>query len=304
MRTCNTMSTRSNCLTRRAAHVATSLVAATLLGALLSGCGQGNQPAAPKGQVIAQVGKDDITQQELENEFRWLGIPADKRDDAVVRRVLGDLVQRKYLVQKATENKLDREPTVLLDMIRSREQVLANSYMQRDLSGRSTSIGKGDIDKFILSRPLMFGGRQTLTIDRVTIPLTPAAQAAVEASKNARSLEEVEQKLKEVGMLYNRSMGVISTGDFPEDFVKTLRAQKPEDVFFTAVGSSGMFFKVRGQQNTPLTGEDASKLARQFVLRDLAQAEALKQAATAQASAKYQGEYARIMNAAPESKAK
>jgi EpsD family peptidyl-prolyl cis-trans isomerase len=298
------MSTLSKCLTRRANSTTAAVFLAATLGSMLAGCGQGNQPAAPKGQVIAQVGKDDITQQELENEFRWLGVPADKRDDAVIKRVLGDLVQRKYLAQKATETKLDREPTVLLDMIRSREQVLANSYMQRDLSGRSTSIGKNDLDKYILSRPAMFAGRQTLTIDRVTIPLTPAAQAAVEASKNAKSLEEVEQKLKEVGMLYNRSMGVISTGDFPEDFVKTLRAQKPEDVFFTAVGTTGMFFKVRRQENSPLSGEDASKVARQLVLRDLAQAEAIKQAATAQANAKYQGEYARIMNAAPDSKGK
>src|SRR5262245_37431473 len=54
------------------------------------------------GQVIARVGKQDITVQELDNEFRWNAIPLDKRnDDAVIKRVLNELVLRKYLAQRA-----------------------------------------------------------------------------------------------------------------------------------------------------------------------------------------------------------
>ena len=57
-----------------------------LVGLLLASCGKdegGQQAAAPKGQVIAHVGKDDVTIQELENEFRWTLVPPDKRDDAL-----------------------------------------------------------------------------------------------------------------------------------------------------------------------------------------------------------------------------
>jgi len=143
-----------------------------------------------------------------------------------VKRVLGDLVQRKYLVQKALIGKLDREPSVLLDLLRAREQVLATAFVQRDVSAKSTAIGKADIDKYIGSHPLMFANRQLLTVDKVSIPLTPAAQAAVEATKNTKSLDEVEQKLTEVGMLHNRSMGVISSSDIPEEFFNALKAQK------------------------------------------------------------------------------
>lgn len=264
----------------------------------LASCGkeEGDQAKAPKGQVIAHVGKDDVTIQELENEFRWAQVPVDKRDDAVIKRFLSDLVQRKYLVQKAVAAKLDREPTVLLDTLRGREQILASSFLQRDVSAKSTAIGKSDIDKYILSHPLMFDKRTLLTVDRVSIPLTANAKAAVDATKSLKSLDEVEQKLTEVGMLHNRSMGVISSGDIPESFFKALAAQKPDDIFFVPTGSVGVFFKVKGQETSPLSNEDATKIARQQLLRELTRAEMEKQALSAEADVKYEGDYARIMS--------
>jgi EpsD family peptidyl-prolyl cis-trans isomerase len=273
-----------------------------LAGLFTASCGKdegGQQAGAPKGQVIAHVGKDDVTIQELENEFRWAQIPPDKRDDAVVKRILGDLTQRKYLVQQAVAAKLDREPGVLLNMIRAREQLLASAYVQRDVSSKSTAIGKADADKYINSHPLMFDKRQLLTVDKVSIPLTPNARAAVEATKNLKSLEEIEQKLTEVGMLHNRSLGVISSSDIPEEFYNALKNQKPDDVFFVPAGTTGTFFKVKSQATQPLTGDDANRFARQQLLRELLRTETNKQAVTAEADAKYEGDYARIMRGEP-----
>jgi EpsD family peptidyl-prolyl cis-trans isomerase len=280
---------------------------AALCGLLLAGCGkkeEGEQAGAPKGQVIAHVGKDDVTIQELENEFRWASIPQDKRDDAVVKRILGDLTKRKYFVQKALAAKLDRQPTVLLDLLRSREQILATSFIQRDVASKSTAIGKGDIDKYIAGHPLMFDRRQLLTVDKVSIPLTSNARVAIEATKDLKSLEEIEQKLTEMGMLHNRSMGVISSGDLTEEFLNTLKSQKPDDVFFVPAGSTGTFFKVKGQETRPLTGDDAAKLARQQLLRELLRTETGKQALSAEADVKYEGDYARIMSEQPKADSK
>lgn len=270
---------------------------AAALGTALAGCN--NQAAPPKGQVIAHVGKADVTQQELENELRLAQIPADKRDDAVVKRVLGDLVQRKYLAQMAVDAKLDREPSVLLEMLRSREQILATSFAQRDVAAKSTAIGKADIDKYILSRPLTFEKRQLLTVDKVSIALTPATQALLDATKNMKSLEEIEKKLKELNVLYNRSMGSISSGDIPEEFFNILKGQKPDDVFFVPAGGSGTFFRVKGQETVPTNRDDAARLARQQIVLELMRNEMRKHAASADAEAKYEGDYARIMGAQP-----
>ena len=96
------------------------------------------------GQVIAHVGPDDVTQNELDNELRLAGIPSDKRTDAIVKAALARVIQRKYLVQQALAGKLDREPTVHLDILRAREQILAGGFVQRDLSSKMSTISKNE----------------------------------------------------------------------------------------------------------------------------------------------------------------
>src|SRR6202044_3662435 len=81
---------------------------------LLAGCGKKAAETAVVGQVIAHVGPDDVTQQELDNELRLANVPADKRSDAIVKAALSRIVQRKNLVQQAIAAKLDREATVHL----------------------------------------------------------------------------------------------------------------------------------------------------------------------------------------------
>lgn len=270
---------------------------AGLSGLILAGCN--SQPTAPKGQVIAHVGKDDITQQELENELRLAQVPADKRDDVIVKRVLGDLVQRKYLVQKAIEAKLDREPGVLLDLLRSREQILASSFAQRDVAARSTAIGKADLDKYILNHPLTFEKRQILTVDKISIALTPSTQALLDTTKNMKSLEEIERKLKELNVVHNRSVGSLSSGDIPEEFFNVLKNQKPDDVFFVPTGGTGTFFRVKNQETAPVNKDIAARIARQQLVLEMMRTEMRKHAASAEAEAKYEGDYARIMSAQP-----
>ena len=128
-------------------------VAATALalaGAVtLAGCNGKQEAQAGAGQVIAHVGRDEVTQQELDNELRLARIPSDKRTDQVIKAMLSRIAERKYLVQKAVAAKLDAEPTVNLDLRRSREQVLAGAYVQRDLDAKIATVSQGEIDSYL-----------------------------------------------------------------------------------------------------------------------------------------------------------
>jgi EpsD family peptidyl-prolyl cis-trans isomerase len=269
-----------------------------LAGALLAGCGE-KKPAATAttGQVIAHVGKEVVTAQELENEFRWTGAPRDKRDDATVKRILGDLVLRKYLAQRAVEAGLDREPVVLLDLLRARDQALANAFVGRDVSTKVAAIGKTEIDHLIASQPWKFANRQILTVEQITIPPTAEAQAAATATKDLNSLDEIDQKLNELKVLHSRSMGVISSSQLSEQVFKTIQEKKDTDQFYIQSPAGGVFFRVKGEEARPLTGEEADRIARQQLIADLVREEASTKglAAAADAEVKYEGPFQRIM---------
>src|ERR1700760_4615360 len=100
--------------------VRTALVVG-VAGSFLAGCSKKPQveTEAANSQVVARVGNEVVTVQELDNEFRLGNVPNDMRKDpATIKRVVNELVTRKYLVGQALKDKIDREPTVLLDILR------------------------------------------------------------------------------------------------------------------------------------------------------------------------------------------
>jgi EpsD family peptidyl-prolyl cis-trans isomerase len=278
-----------------------SLAATLLCGVVLSGCGKGgdNQAAAPKGQVVAHVGNEVITTQELENEFRLDSIPADKqKDPETLKRVLGDLVTRKYLVRQALDSKLDREPGVLLDIIRSRELVLANAAISRSVAGKVSAISKSDLDKYIASNPSKFANRQLMSVEQITFPLAANAQSVIDAVHDAKSLDEVDQKLTAMNIPHNRSVGSLNSAELPESLFNQMQMKKPDDVFFVRAGANGVFIVLKDEQTKPLSGEAAMNFARQALRADLLKSEIGMASVAANLEAKYEGDYAKLMSQA------
>ncbi len=277
----------------RLAATMCALFAAIVLG----GCGKKQDATAVVGQVIAHVGPDDVTQQELDNEMRLANVPADKRSDEVVKAVLSRIVERKYLVQQAIAAKLDREPTQHLDLLRSREQILAGAFVQRDLASKATSISTNDIDSYIQAHPIQFAKRQLYQIEQISFPPQPNMDALAASTKDFKSLDQVEAKLNQLNIKFSRGTGAMDTATLPPEIEKAIEARKPDDIFFIRSRTSASFFKVTSVEDKPLTGDEAQQFAKRELRNDLAKKTAAETYTAALATAKYEGDYGRIMTA-------
>jgi EpsD family peptidyl-prolyl cis-trans isomerase len=265
----------------------------------LIGCTKKNETTS---QIVARIGDQVVSAQELDTELRWNNVATDgRRDDAVVKRVLGELVTRKYLLQQSLAAKLDREPTVLLDILRSREQVLAKAFAMRELSRQAGAISMADTEKYIGEHPLKFAQRKILALEQISFPRGSADQSVVDSMKEFPSLEKVEQRLTELGMAHTRSRATLSTTEIPDDLFRTIQEKKPGDVIFVRSGQNEVFLSVQGEELRPLEGEAAIIVARQLQQQDLARAQASLVNFTANTEAKYEGEYAKIMSEKPAS---
>jgi EpsD family peptidyl-prolyl cis-trans isomerase len=253
---------------------------------------------APKSQVVAKIGNQVVTVQELDNEFRLANVAIEKRKDPeIIKRVLGEMVTRKYMVQQALDAKLDREPTVLLDVLRSKEVVLANALASRDVTTKTGAISRADIDSYIANNPAKFADRQSLSIEQISFALAATSQAVIDATKDMKTLDEVDEKLTAMGVPHGRSSGAVSTGDLPPELMRAVSAQKPDDIFFIRSGANGLFFKVVNQQSRPLQGPEAINAARQYLRQDILKSDLGMTSVSASLAAKYEGEYASIMKA-------
>jgi EpsD family peptidyl-prolyl cis-trans isomerase len=263
---------------------------------LLAGCNKEDQSAGNSGQIIGHVGKEAITTQELDNEFVWLKVPADKRKDAAtIKRVIEELAVRKYLVQKAVDSKLDREPAVLLDILRSREQALASAFVSRDVSSKASAASAEDIQKYIANSPQKFAQRELFSTDQITFALGPNYPAIIKATQNIKTLDGISKKLAEMGVVHNHSSGGFSSGEISQSVFDLIREKKGDDIFFASFGPNGVFFKVTGEQPQPLEGDEAVKMARQSMAADFTKAASNTARAVVNAEAKFEGDYANIM---------
>jgi EpsD family peptidyl-prolyl cis-trans isomerase len=265
---------------------------------LLSGCGKKQETQAVVGQVIAHVGPDDITQQELDNELRLANVPADKRTDAIVKGALTRIAERKYLVQQALAAKLDREPTVHLDLLRAREQILAGAFVQRDLSGKMSAVSKNEIDSYIQGHPKQFEQRELFQVDQISFPTPKEVEALAAATKDFKTLEQVEAKLNEMHIKFSRGDATLDSATMPPEMLKVLDARKPDDIYFIRSRGGASFFKVTSVDQKPLTGDQADNFARREVRVDIGRKGAEEITKAALADTKFEGDYARIMTSA------
>ena len=281
-------------MSRRRWRIA-ALACALPVAMLLAGCGKKQEAQAVVGQVIAHVGPEDVTQQELDNELRLANVPADKRTDEIVKAALSRIVERKYLVQQALAAKLDREPTVHLDLLRAREQILAGAFVQRDLSGKMSAVSKNEIDSYIQGHPKQFEQRELFQIDQISFATPKEVEALAAATKDFKSLDQVEAKLNEMNIKFSRGPATLDSATMPAEMLKVLDARKPDDIYFIRSRGSASFFKVTSVDQKPLTGDQANEFARREVRVDIGRKGAQEISKAALADSKFEGNYARIM---------
>ena len=285
------MPDRSTCLVRT--WRTTAILATCVLA--LAGCGKKDEATAvSRSQVVARVGDDVVTTQELENEFRLANVAPDKqKDPAIVKQILNEMVLRKYLAQQAIQAKLDREPNVLLDLLRARDQVLATAIIARRAGNKPAS--QVEVDEYMRNNSQKFAGREILTSEQIAFAFGPNSQTVVDDSKDAKSLDEIDQKLTALGVPHSRSTGMLNSGDMPAELFKLIQGRRDDSVFFVRSGSNGVFFVIKGEEARPFTGEAAANAARLALRSDRLKAEAGMASVSAGLEAKYEGEYAKIM---------
>jgi EpsD family peptidyl-prolyl cis-trans isomerase len=251
------------------------------------------QAAQSKGQVIAKVGNEDVTIHELQNEYRLAGIAPDKVTEQITRALLEEITRRKSLAQKAIAGGLDREPTVLLDILRGREQILATAVLQRDIQVRVAGIGRTEIDRYINANPERFARRARFDVEQITMNAIAARPEFMEAVKDATSLDTVEKKLVQDNIPFSRGSGSIFSGDLPPELLTRLRNRKDTDIFFVRAGNGGTFFRIKAEVPDPLTGDMAQARGQALLRNETAQAEVVKKGEEAQVT--YFGEYEKLM---------
>ena len=167
--------------------------------------------------------------------------------------------------------------------------------MQRRMSSEIAAIGQTDIDQYIAAHPARFAQRAIILADHIQIPPQSVTPEVGAATRDAKTLADVEAKLTQMNVPMKKSSGALDTAVLPEKISEQLEAKHADDVFFARTPSGGDFFTVTSVQPKPLTGAEAAKLAKEMIAREKFGAIEQQSQSDALKSATFEGHYADVM---------
>jgi EpsD family peptidyl-prolyl cis-trans isomerase len=152
--------------------------------ALLGGCGDKEKPAT---QTAAKVNKEEITVHQINFLLsQQRGLPAAQAASAS-RLVLERLIDQELALQKAGDQKLDRDPRVVQQIEAARREIISRAYLEK-LGEGAPKPTPAEVEAYYQAHPALFSQRRVYSLQEINIEATPeqveTLKKALVGSKN------------------------------------------------------------------------------------------------------------------------
>lgn len=273
------------------------LVLAMFAAVGLASCGNGK----PSGQVVATVGKEEITTLDLQTEMSGFQAPNPAARKAAEQQALQQIIQRKILAQAAKKQKIEQTPEFARLRARADELLLVKTW--QDTLARAVPPPNADeAQDYINKHPDSFGARKRIFYDAVKYVSPPDAglQAAL---RPLHTLAEVEAVLTSHNIRFETGSGEVDALNADPKLVEFLLKVQGPDLFQTVAGNLYTLGKVREVKTEPVSGEAAMSRAMEQLRLQRAQEAVGRRFGGVLAQAKGEVKYSKAYEPSPASTA-
>ena len=167
---------------QRAALIPIVLAATVLVAA----CGKDGKEGAKATQTAARINGEEVTVHQINMVLeRQQGLKPEQAEPAS-RQILEGLIDQELALQKATEQKLDRDPQIIQMLDATRRNLLARAYLEKAAQAAVSTPSSDDVKKYFDEHPALFAQRRIYMLQDFTIQgdpeqikqITPKLQAA------------------------------------------------------------------------------------------------------------------------------
>jgi EpsD family peptidyl-prolyl cis-trans isomerase len=234
-------------------------------GIALAGC----HNAAPTGQVVAKVGNDEITVQELQAEMAGFTTADPKTRKAAEQRALQNIIQRKLLAKAAVAAKIDRSPEFAIQKARAEDTLLVQAWEKKLVDGIPNPAPE-QVRQYIQQRPEMFANHKIFDVDQVRMPPVNDPKLLADL-KPLNTLEDVEHLLQARGITYETGKGSLDSLALGPAATGQISKLPPGEVFIVPMNNMLVANRITNTRITPVPDAAATKIAAQLVKRTQAQ---------------------------------
>ncbi|MDM4766039.1 EpsD family peptidyl-prolyl cis-trans isomerase [Pelomonas sp. SE-A7] len=242
-----------------------AIAAAAGLAALLVACGGGNSKTT-SSQPAAKVNQEAVTIDQINQVLsRQNGLKAEQTE-AAGRQVLERLIDQELLVQKAMEQKLDKDGKVQQMLEAARREVLARAYAERigDAVAKPT---EAEVAAYYASKPNLFKDRRVYNLQEFLIEAN-AEQFGLLRSKlsKANNIGEFVKGLQADGRRFNVNQAVRAAEQLPAAVADDLAKLKEGQSLLINAPAGMQLVYVNAVRSQPIDEARAKPLIEQLLL--------------------------------------
>jgi EpsD family peptidyl-prolyl cis-trans isomerase len=272
-----------------------AVIALAAAVALLSGCGEKKDKEKPASQTAAKVNKEEITVHQINFVLQQQrGLPPEQAASAS-KQVLERLIDQELALQKAQDQKIDREPRVVQQLEASRREIIARAYVEKIGSG-APKPSPAEIKAYYDAHPALFKERRVYSLQELSIQSKPEEAAALQAKlAAAKDLPEFINYLKGAEYKFTANQAVRAAEQLPLANLDKFAALKDGQTIFNVVPGGVQVIYLVGSRSQPVDEQRAVPAVEQFLLNERKRkvVEDDLKALRAAAKVEYVGEYAK-----------
>jgi len=222
----------------------------------LAGCGD-KKKGKEASQVAAKVNSDEITVHQINQELSKLGNVAPEQSKLAAKQVLRSIVDQQVLVQKAIEEKMDRDPQVVQALDAARRQILSQSYIQK-LTANVAKPSDAEIADYYQKNPALFAERRIYRLQEVIVQTTPSNVEAIKAElAKAKQLSDFIEWLKAQKIPARAAQSVKAAEQLPMELLPRLAKMQNGQALNMMSGNMMNIVFVADSQSQPRTLEQS-----------------------------------------------
>ena len=241
-------------------------VVVLVLTAAFAGCSD-KKDKAPS-QTAAKVNKEEITVHQINMVISQLRATSPEQSASAAGVALERLIDQELALQKASDQKVDRDPRVMQQIEAARREIISRAYLEKIGEGAPKPT-PAEISAYYEKHPALFAGRRIYNLQEVDIEVDAARIEAVRAAlAAAKTFPAFVEYLKANNIKFQGTEGVRSAEQLPLANIDQFAALKDGQAIFVARPNGGRVIHLVNSRNQPVTLQAARPAIEQFLLNE------------------------------------
>lgn len=243
-----------------------SIAAATVAALALAACGkEGSKPAT---QVAAKVNKEEISVHQINFVLqRQQGLKPEQAE-VTGQQVLERLIDQEVAVQKAQEQKIDRDPAVMQEIEAARREIIARAYVGKVGNGVSKPTPE-EVKAYYDSKPALFRNRRIYSMVEMKVQASPQQVADMQSRLSSfKSMAELGDYLKQSNLRVSTSQNTTPAENLPLQLIDRFAALKEGETVFAASPGGARLLTVTRATDAPVTEEQGRPAIEQYLINE------------------------------------